>query len=145
MDEDITDEAMDVALEKLGEVGGDIRRLDEPFRTVAIIGAAQGVIDNGGLRYFFESDWPEQPPYAVFVDGYRAIGAKAEAEAIRAAAETFGFAKPERDEERRGAFLAGAGGKEIDKLEAKMKSDVWSLLEKYIRAHGESFECGCRD
>ena len=33
----------------------DINQLHDPIRTVVLVHAAQGVIDNGGLQYFFES------------------------------------------------------------------------------------------
>ena len=66
--------ASDAADVELKRAGNDVTRLSEPHRTVVVIHAAQGIIDNGGLIYFFESDWPGTPPYSVFSDAYRRIG-----------------------------------------------------------------------
>jgi hypothetical protein len=52
------DQAVELASRHLRRVGGDPRRLSEPARTLVLVYGAQGVIDNGGFRYFFENDWP---------------------------------------------------------------------------------------
>ena len=84
---------------------GDPDNLPSPVRTVVLVHAAQGLIDNGGLQYFFESDFPGQPPYSVFVEAYRAIGANGEADALADAVNLFPFADPHRSRERRENFL----------------------------------------
>ncbi len=65
-----------------------------PAQTVLLIGTAQGVLDNGGLRYFFESDFPGRPSYETFADAYARIGAQQCADAIRQAAARFPFSDP---------------------------------------------------
>jgi len=139
-DEDLVDRAADVAFERLGQAGGDPRELGEPFRTVAVFTAAQGVIDNGGLRHLFENDWPAQPPYATFSAAYRTIGANAEADAIDAAASLFELEHPEREAERRDELLAGPVGARIEALDSEFGSDVWHLLAEYVRAHRAAFD-----
>ena len=94
-DEEYLDAFSDLAFAELDDADGDITKLDDPLHTAAIIFAAQGVIDNGGLRYFFESNWPYHPPYSVFADAYERIGRLAAASAIREAAATFGVDDPE--------------------------------------------------
>ena len=138
MDE-LLDRASDLAFARLDEVGGDPQALDEPLRVVVTIYSAQGVIDNGGLWSFFEGDWPAHPPYSAFSYAYRRIGANAEADAIDAAAELFGFPSPERDGVRRGDALAGSVGRRIAALDSEFGSDVWHLLGVYVRAHRGAF------
>jgi len=135
MADDLLDAAADRAFAKLKRAGGDPRSLEDPFRTVAIIYSAQGVIDNGGLRYFFESDWPGQPAYVVFAKAYRNIGATAHALAIEEAAKVFEFPNPEREATRRSESLSGAEGDRIDAIDRKLGEDVWALLAEYARSH----------
>ncbi len=98
------DRAVDYALAEAVRVG-DPAKLPPAVRTVLLVHAAQGIIDNGGLQYFFESDWANQPPYSIFVNGYRAIGSAAEADALAAAVQLFPFAEPHKHQRRRDKFL----------------------------------------
>lgn len=133
--DDFLNAAIDRAFEELDKVGGVLRRLSEPFRTLAIITSAQSVIDNGGLRNFFETDWPLQPPYKMFSDAYRMINATAEANAIDAASTGFNVSHPESCEDKRCAFLSSSKGRQVDDLDATMTSDVWERLTDYAEAH----------
>ena len=135
MDEQALELASELAFARLEEVGGDLPKLEEPYRTVATIVSAQGVIDDGGLRYFFENDWPGQPPYSVICDAYRRIGACAQADAIGAAAELFACAEPERDARRRLELLSGPIGQQIEELDEQLASDAWRLLSEYVEAN----------
>ena len=54
--------AADYAFRRFEEVGEQIDRLSDPLRTFVIVYSAQGLIDNGGLEYFFASDFPGNPP-----------------------------------------------------------------------------------
>ncbi len=139
MTESVLDQAMDLAFTELEKVGGELDRLAEPFRTVAIIASAQGVIDNGGLRFFFEKDWPGQPPYSLFAEAYQEIRATAAADAIDAAAALFAFPEPERSEERRHAVLASATGARIDDLASIMDDEVWARLAEFVETRRASF------
>ncbi|HQY88985.1 MAG TPA: hypothetical protein PK402_10015 [Tepidisphaeraceae bacterium] len=104
-DEKWLDKVMDIAFEKLEEVDDDYSLVEEPFQTIAIIIAAQGVIDNGGLRYFFDYDWPRNPPYSVYADAYRRIGCERQAVAIEVAASSFGVADPQNQRELRRKYI----------------------------------------
>ena len=104
-DESMLDQLSDIAFQQMDSNGDDLTRLDEPYRTVAIIFGSQGIIDNGGLYYFFENDWPNNPPYSTFAGAYETIGCIEAAEAIRNAAASFGFANPELDFKRRRAYM----------------------------------------
>ncbi len=93
------------AFQKLEEAGENSEALDEPYRTIVRICSAQGIIDNGGLIYFFEADWPGNPPYSIFSDAFRRIGRVESAEAIEFAANSFGISFPERDKDFRNKFM----------------------------------------
>ncbi len=56
------------ALKKLDKARDDLDVLPPTVATFLLVHSAQGVIDNGGYRYFFESDWPNNPFYSRFVD-----------------------------------------------------------------------------
>jgi hypothetical protein len=56
------------------EVAGRLSALSLSDQTILMVHGAQGVLDNGGLQYFFESDWPERPAYSSFSDAYRRVG-----------------------------------------------------------------------
>ncbi|MBL8857595.1 MAG: DUF4375 domain-containing protein [Planctomycetes bacterium] len=140
MDKDFLESASDLAFARLQQVGGEPSRLQDPFRTVVVVYSAQGVIDNGGLRYFFGNDWPGQPPYSMVADAYRTIGASPEALAIEAGALLFPFPRPERDLVRRCEILDATESERIDALDLSMQSDVWSLLAAYVLEHKEAFD-----
>jgi hypothetical protein len=68
-----------------------IDHLPRPRQVFAIIYSAQGIIDNGGFQYLFESDWPNKPPYTMFSDAYREVGATDVADWLDQAASMFPF------------------------------------------------------
>ncbi|WP_419191821.1 DMP19 family protein [Engelhardtia mirabilis] len=140
MSDELLELASEVAFERLADAGGDPRDLQDPLRTIAIVYAAQGVIDNGGLRYLFEADWPGQPPYSLLSDAYRNIGAAREAQAIDAATALFDFADPQTDSDRRCELLAGPVGERIEALDGEFSDDIWRLLSTYAHAHARVFE-----
>ena len=141
------DRAVEYALAEVRRVG-DPDRVPPPVRTVVLVHAAQGLIDNGGLQYFFESDFPGQPPYSVFVEAYRTIGANGEAQVLADAVKLFPFAAPHRFQARRDKFLETFldGGAHRPDSPFKPFTDtlcgnanVWRLLEAYVERHAESF------
>jgi hypothetical protein len=130
---------------------GDPDSLPPPLRTVVLVHAAQGIIDNGGLQYFFENDFPGRPPYSVFVDAYRAIGAHEEARAIAEAVKLFPFANPHRFRALRDKFLekflhggAHRPDSPFEPFTHKLcgNEKVWQLLQTYVRKHSDSFPTG---
>jgi hypothetical protein len=141
------DRALTHALAEVERVG-DPDGLPPAVRTVVLVHAAQGIIDNGGLQFFFESDFPRQPPYSVFTDAYRTIGADAEAQALEDAAKLFPFARPHKFRHRRNKFLAEFldGGAQrpdspFEPYTSKLcgNTEVWRLLEQYVRRNAKSF------
>jgi hypothetical protein len=150
--DDRLDKQLDAARQKLKAVDDDFGQLHEPYRTLILVESAQGVIDNGGLIYFFEMDWPGCPPYSIFSDAYRRIGLNEAAEDLDNAVESFGFEYPERFRERRQDFMdkqfgtEDDDGEEIEGLwEVKWtdricgNDSVWRLLSEWASKNGADF------
>ncbi len=122
--------------------------LPEPLLTVWAVEQAQGVIDNGGLGYFYENDWPQNPPYSVFWDAFRRIGASEAAQCIETTAKLFPSECPELDFQMRRDYLnfsrdkAGSQPDEIDRLGWRiidLGGSTSQLLARYIREHPDHF------
>ena len=135
----------DYAIDRLQAAGGDVFALPVPLQTLLLIESAQGIIDTGGLEFFYEADFPNNPPYALFVEAYRRIGADAAASCIEATARMFPFEEPHLFEELRQLWLErlrleGAG--EFARLSAAVSGDasVWTRLADYVARHGGAFD-----
>lgn len=134
------DRAVDYAMAQ-ASAAEDISALSEAVRTVAIIWTAQGIIDNGGLQYFFESDFPGRPPYSIFVEAYRAIGADEAASALADAVALFPFAEPHRDAAKRNQFMDSFNGDDDEAVNSPFEQytnllcgngSVWPLVKAYV-------------
>lgn len=136
-----------VSRELYKRLGDDsIFSLPPVSRVVTIVLALQEDTDNGGFGFFFEADWPGTPPYSVFADAFRAIGADKTAESIEAAVSLFPFPEPHLRGDARRDYLRNhcmVDGR-TDNLSPLVKlgdrvidqSDTnYSLLSKYIRKH----------
>lgn len=84
----------------------DIENISEPERSLIAVYTAQGIIDNGGLSYFFESDFPDENAYTVMAESYRNIGKNSQPEAIEKVLAIFPNSKPHSDLRDRDAFLS---------------------------------------
>ena len=123
---------------------GEIESLPEPVKIFLLVHGAQGIIDNGGYRYFFESDWPDNPPYETFIRAYEVIGCDSQAEELRRVVATFPFARPELHKERRNAFIDANFDGEADSVRGWGDAlcgdeDVWRKLADYYEAHKAAF------
>lgn len=135
-------EVINNAFDKIG-TGYSTIGLNEKQRTVVLVVAAQGIIDNGGLSYFFHSNFPDQIPYERFAEAFDNIGASEAGDAIRKALSVFSIEHPELDDEHRritmerlGLYGYDGGFKFLtDKI---MGRDVHhsKLLANYINEHG---------
>jgi|GEM_PF-752194 len=130
------DKAFKQATIKLKKVNENINDLPRSVATFLIAYSAQGVIDNGGYRYFFEADWPNNPPYSKFVEAYFIIGCVKQSQDIDRVVSTFPFENPHLNESRRIEFIEA--NYDEDELEVpgwgeKLcgDTDVWEKLEGY--------------
>lgn len=96
----------EAAYQALSEVGGNPLQLSEPFRTVVLVDTAKGIIDNGGIKYFFESDFPFKLEYSVFSSAFRNIGLDEVADGIDHAVAKFPFANPHLYAAKRNEFMS---------------------------------------
>jgi hypothetical protein len=132
------DIATDLAFAELDKADGNIQELGDPFKTIAIVCSAQGIIDNGGLEYFFENDFPNNPPYQMFIDAYSNIGASTEAECIEKALPFFEVPNPETATAARIKFINSLPedySHEFQKISGSIcgSEAVWTLLGKYAQ------------
>lgn len=144
MDSDgVLKRAIAYALKEVERIG-DPAKLPEAVRTVVLVHAAQGIINNGGLQYFFESDFPGQPNYSILVAAYDAIGATAEARVLEAAIASFPFSDPHKFRARREEVMERYAEGEIDPFYRYTKllcgnKNVWRCLGRYVREHRDQF------
>lgn len=134
----------DHAIARLAAAGGEISALPVPLQTLLLIESAQGIIDNGGLAFFYEADFPNNPPYSAFVDAYRRIGAQAAADCIEQSAAMFPFEEPHLFEELRQLWLERLQrdpAEQFARLEGRLAGDgtVWARLSAYVRANRAAF------
>jgi hypothetical protein len=137
------DHASDVAFAQLKVVGGDIFGLEEPLQTVVVIYSAQGIIDNGAFPYFFGNDFPGKPPYSLFIEAYRRIGAIDAAANIGRAAAMFPFPQPHLSVKKRRAFMDSLEEDcEFFALGDRVCGDetVWRKLERYVLGNVQAFQ-----
>ena len=121
-----------------------MEKLSEPLQTVLIVEAAQGIIDNGGLEYFYEADFPRNPPYSVFVKAYRRIGAEFGAKCIETTSGMFPFPQPHLHEARRQEWLEKVGENkehEFVRLSQRLCGDesVFACLGDYVERNRGAF------
>lgn len=127
---------------ELDRVGGDPGCLPLPVRTVWLVASAQGHIDSQGLKSFFEAGFPGNPPYFVFVEAYRRIGAGEAAACLEKAAGLFPFRSPHKYGTWRAKFLSSLEeGHPFFRIGDLVRGnrEVWISLWKYIGAHKEFF------
>lgn len=139
------DEASERAGAMLDACDGDFAALPRPVAYFLHVYCAQGVLDNGGYRYFFEEDWVGQPPYQEFVDAFDAIGCHAQAADLARVAATFPFEEPHRDAAARNRFIRehseGASTTVTPWGEALCgDEEVWRRLASYSRQHASLFK-----
>lgn len=136
--------ALEAAEDKLAAVDQDMSMLPEAVRTFLLVHGAQGVIDNGGYRFFFEADWPNTPAYDAFVSAYETIGCSEQAEDLRRVVATFRFQDPHLHKVQRQAFIEAR----FDKSQYCVPEwgdalcgdkDVWEKLARYYEMHEGDF------
>jgi hypothetical protein len=141
--------AIDFAFDELERSGGTPSSLSVPVRAVIVIVSAQGVIDNGGLQYFFESDFPNHPSYDTFIEAYREIGATSAARVIAQAVALFPFPEPNKSAKLRNEFMDSFCDEDGDPIDSPFtplskeicgSSEVWDRLESYVIANSDAFK-----
>ena len=140
MTQSLLERATAYATVRVREGGGDVSQLSEPVQTVLVVDTAQGIIDNGGLEYFYESDFPANPPYSLFVEAFRRIGAESVASCIEDTSRMFPFPQPHLHESRRQQWLDAVKNDETHefvRLSRRACGDesVFRKLAEYVERH----------
>lgn len=143
MDDAAFDSALHAAQLKL-RAAGKLSLCEHPVQVALMVETAQGIIDNGGLQYFYESDFEEQPAYEKFVEAYRAIGATEAAQLLQRSVELIPFPAPHRDEKARQQWLdqwRGDAPSEFNQLSDRLvgHAEVFPRLASYMQAHRQHF------
>jgi hypothetical protein len=141
-EQEFLDRVAEYVHRELDRVGGDPLKLDIPLQTIAVLYTFQAMVDNGGFRYPFESDFPFSPPYSMFIDAYRRIGAARAADNLARSVAMFPFETPHQCQEQRNAFMDS-----LDELhdffalgyEVCGDETVWAAMEDYARSNAEAF------
>lgn len=138
------DRPYDYAVARLHDAGGDVAALPVPLQTLLVVESAQTLVESGGLEFFYEADFPNNPPYADFVAAYRRIGAEGAASCIEQTAQMFPFEEPQLFEPLRQLWLeriAADPGSEFQRLSARMAADasVWTRLADYVERNRDAF------
>lgn len=136
--------ATEFALARLKSLDRDINRLPTPLQTVVVVTSAQGIIDNGGLEYFYECDFDGSPAYSFFVEAYRRIGAERAAQCIATSHQMFPFAEPHLHETARQKWLDTVRVNEEHAFVQLSRQvcgdeDVWVKLAEYVTANQGAF------
>lgn len=96
--------SIDTCFEALDKVQ-QVERLDHPCRMVVIVYSAWGLIENGGLKYFFESNFPDDPPYEVFIQAFSSVGFTDIALRFSKLISLFPFDEPHKFPRKRQEFI----------------------------------------
>lgn len=137
----------DYAVLRLEAAGGSLEALPIPLQTLLAVESAQAIIDSGGLEFFYEADFPNNPPYSLFVEAYRRIGAESAASCIEISSLMFPFAEPHFFEPLRDVWLEKFRldpKQEFARLSAQVCGDgsVWLKLAKYVETNRGAFAPG---
>ena len=139
----ILDKAASVSFLRLKRVGDDPRKLAAPESTLVVVYGAQGVIGNGGFRYFFENDWTGRPPYSLFSNAYRQIGSEQPAALLERAVSRFPFPRPHLASRKRNQFMDSLPeDHELFALGDRVCGDqtVWRNRERYVTENLQAFK-----
>jgi hypothetical protein len=135
--------ALDVAQKRMKAACG-MAKAPEPIRVAMTVCTAQGIIDNGGLQYFYEADFEGRCPYSDFVDAYRSIGALEAADLIDRSSKLFPFSDPHLFESKRQVWLDEVK-EDVDHAFHDLSDrlignkSVFPKLKTYIEAHMDFF------
>jgi len=138
------DAAVKRIFKQLDALGGDLMKLPAVVRPVVILYEFHGMIGNGGFRYPLEGDWPNHPPYSIFSDAYRAVGAFRAADLWDDTVRRFPFSNPERDSHARLEYMAS-----LDEDDCFFRNGDWVsgedyypillMMEQYVDRYPEAF------
>ena len=143
-EKDPLNEAFDRMLVLLFLADDNTEKLPFEVQTFMYVNSAQGVIDNGGYRNFFGSDWPNNPTYSKFINAYRTIGCQSQADDFQKVSLSFPFDNPHLKEKERIKYMDDNYDEEGFCIKGWGDSlcgdnEVWEKLERYYKKNIEKF------
>lgn len=141
---DTIEKAFKRATSKLKKVGHNIDALPKSVASFLMVYSAQGVIGNGGYYYFFEHDWPNDPPYSKFIDAYLEIGCSSQSNDLARVVSTFPFDNPHLNKNARNKYM----DENYDEKKYEVKDwgdalcgddEVWEKLKAYYLKNIDDF------
>jgi hypothetical protein len=147
MTESSLDRAVEGLYRELKLANNDLSKIPAITRPITLLYMFQGMVDNGGFRYPMETDFPGNPPYSLFVDAYRQVGALEAAEALEKAVALFPFGFPEQNANARNQFMSSLGDdtdfeeSEFSRLSDRVCGDetIWKRMDDYVAKHRVDF------
>ena len=124
------------AINLLDKAHDKMDQLQAEVSTFLYVHSAQGVIDNGGYRYFFESNFPTNPPYSKFIEAYKNIGCEKQAKELERIVSSFPFENVHLEADLRNKYM----DKNFDEDMYEVKGwgnalcgdeEVWNKLGQY--------------
>jgi hypothetical protein len=97
--------AADIAFAALEAVDKELDKLPVAQQFFICVYTSHAIMVNGGLEYFYESDFEDQRPYAYFVKAFRAVGLDRAARCIEASERMLGVDEAHLHEAKRQAAL----------------------------------------
>ena len=103
---------------------------------VVIVYSAWGIIENGGFEYFFESNFPGDPPYDVFAQAFSSVGLTDIALRFSKLVSSFPFDDPHKFPSKRKEFIDSQPGSFIA-LMAELEHSVYTHenIEKTLNSY----------
>ena len=98
-----------------------------------------GLIENGGSRYFFESNFPGDPSYDLFTQAFNSVGLTDIARCFSELVSSFPFDEPHRFPRKRRAFMGSQPSSFIALMAALEErvyahEDIEKTLNSFLQA-----------
>jgi hypothetical protein len=122
----------------LEQANNQLDVLGEPCQSAIIVNTAIGLVGNGGFPYFFEMDFPGNPPYERFTEAFRRVGLVDIAERFAQLVSLFPFDAPHASRALRQQFL-DKRPREFDAAMTQLEDLIYALedsdtlLERHIQ------------
>jgi len=105
--------------------------------------SAWGIIENGGLQYFFESNFPGDPPYDVFVQAFSSVGLTEIALRFSKLVSLFPFDDPHKFPQERQDFIDSRPSSFITSMEELddlffAHENIEQTLNSFLQVPGKS-------
>jgi hypothetical protein len=120
----------------------DAKKYTKGARILILSDHARGIIGNGGFRYLFEGDFPNDPGFRLTIQAFETLGVKPAVTAFKNALAVFPNSRLPNDIEKRlDAFLSISYSRrqKIDETFWNAGDEIVRQQAQYIRDHRDAF------